>query len=66
KARSSKNFALPEEKVTKAKFRSLVQAANAYLRQHPHRLIRFDIISITAIPGKKPEYFFIEDVYFNN
>lgn len=64
KYRSSGKFGPPELKVNKQKFRNLVNAANGWMRKHPHfRDLRFDIMAITELPGKEVEYFFIKNVY---
>jgi|SRR5215217_3403152 len=64
KLRSSKNYGMPEENVTKKKFRYLTQAAQEYLYHHPeYKYIQFDILSINVAPGLEPEFFFIEDVF---
>ena len=64
KSRSSTNFGLPEDAVTKKKFQSLLQAADEFLFQHPqYRHVQYDILSISAIKNKVPEFFLIEDVY---
>lgn len=54
----------PEDSVTKKKFRFLVNATDEFLYQHPgFKDVRFNILSITIHKDKKPEFFFIEDVY---
>lgn len=54
----------PEESVTKKKFKYLLNAANEFLYQHPeYRHVQFDILAITLLKGKEPEFFLIEDVY---
>lgn len=64
KSRSSKNFGLPEEGVTKKKFQSLLNAADEFLFQHPeYRHVQYDILSISTFKDKAPEFFLIEDVY---
>ena len=64
KSRSSKNFGLPEESVTRKKFQSLLQAADEFLFQHPqYRHVQYDILSITISKHNPPEFFLIEDVY---
>ncbi len=63
KLRSSKHFGMPEENVTRKKFKFLTQAAEAYLAQHPeYKHIQFDILSIN-VSGATKEFFFIEDVF---
>lgn len=63
----SRNFfpgALPEESVTKKKFKFLVNAADEYLYQHPeYKHVQFDILAITLHRDGEPEYFLIEDVF---
>lgn len=64
KARSSKAFGFPEEKVTKKKFKFLASAADEFLFRHPHyKHIQFDILSINKVQNEE-EYFLIEDIYF--
>jgi len=64
KSRSSKNFGLPEDAVTKKKFQSLLQAADEFLFQHPqYRHVQYDVLSITTLKNQSPEFFLIEDVY---
>jgi putative endonuclease len=63
KLRSSKTFGMPEDNVTKKKFKFLKQAADEFLFQHPqYRHAQFDILSINVV-GEEKEYFFIEDVF---
>jgi putative endonuclease len=65
KSRSTKNYGLPEDSVTRKKFNNLLQAADEFLFQHPeYRHVQYDILSISTAQGKAPEYFLIEDVYF--
>ncbi|MER3464220.1 MAG: hypothetical protein C4329_07185 [Chitinophagaceae bacterium] len=64
KFRSYKAFGMPEESVTKKKMKFLMQAADQFLYKHPqYKHIQFDILSINAVSGKEPDYFFIQDVY---
>ena len=64
KVRSSKAFGLPEEAVTKKKFRSLLQAADEFLYRHPeYRHVQYDVLAINFYKNNPPEYFLIEDVY---
>jgi putative endonuclease len=64
KLRSSQMFGMPEENVNKKKMGYLFKAADEFLfRNKQYRHISFDILSIHAIPGRKTQYFFIEDVY---
>jgi putative endonuclease len=64
KSRSSKNFGLPEDAVTKKKFQSLLLAADEFLFQHPeYRHVQYDILAITTLRNSAPAFFLIEDVY---
>jgi putative endonuclease len=64
KLRSSKNYGLPEESVSKKKIKFLLQAVDQYLFLHPqYNNFHLDILSINVNPNSEPEYFFIEDVY---
>jgi putative endonuclease len=65
KYKSSGRFGPPELKVNKQKFRNLANAAAAWLRGHAHfRDFRIDVMAITELPGKEPEYFFIKNVFY--
>ncbi len=64
KIRSSRNYGLPEEAVTKKKFQRLLLAADAFLNQHPlYRHVQYDVLAINVSKNSKPEYLLIEDVY---
>lgn len=64
KARNFSPFGYPEDSVTKKKFKHLQKAADQYLfLNNGHPWIQYDILSITLHQHKKPEYFFIEDVF---
>ncbi len=64
KIRSSKAFGLPEENVTKKKFKALLNAADEFLYQHQqYRHVQYDILAITTLGKSAPEFFLIEDVY---
>lgn len=66
KTRRSRKFGYPEEDVTKKKMENLMNASEEFLFQYPKwKLIQFDILSITLSSKGLPEFFFIEDVYFN-
>jgi putative endonuclease len=54
---------LPEDSVTKRKFKRLLNAADEFLFQHPeYRHVQYDILSIT-IRNAQADFFLIEDVY---
>jgi len=64
KTRRTKNFGLPEEKVSNKKIQNLINAAEQFLYLNPQwKHIRFDILSVLMIKGQPVEYFFIEDVF---
>jgi putative endonuclease len=64
KSLKSTDVRLPEESVTKKKFRNLVRAAGEFLFQNQqYRHVQFDILSIVLNHENDPEYFLIEDVY---
>lgn len=55
---------LPENGVTKKKFRFLVRAAEAFLDTHKeYRHVQFDVVAITIYPHEEPEIVLIEDVF---
>lgn len=63
KYRSSNFGGYPEQAVNRKKIRDLLRAAEQYLFLNPqHQDFRLDIVSITEMPNKPVEYFFIEDV----
>jgi putative endonuclease len=63
KTRHSNSFGLPEQSVSKKKFRNLQIAAEHFLTIYPYwKRLQFDILSISrSILGDK--YLWIEDVY---
>lgn len=64
KTRRSLKFGFPEESVSEKKMENLMNAADAFLLQNPQwKRVQFDILSVQLLPGKAPEYYFIEDVY---
>jgi putative endonuclease len=64
KTRRTKQFGLPEEKVSKQKLQHLINAAEFYLYENPQwKHIRFDILAILLLKDKPVEFFLIEDVF---
>ena len=64
KIRSSNVFGLPEEAVTKKKFRRLLNAADEFLFQHPeYRHVQYDILAINKYRNEPIDFFLLEDVY---
>ncbi|OQY94441.1 MAG: hypothetical protein B6D37_08395 [Sphingobacteriales bacterium UTBCD1] len=65
KARKSDAFGNPEDSVTRKKFKYLQKATDEFLFLHPEfRFLQFDILSITRLNDKEPEFFLIEDFYY--
>ncbi len=63
KCRRSSTFGHPEESVTKAKIKNMIDASEEYLYINPNfQRIQFDVLAITIVT-EKIEYFLIEDVY---
>ena len=57
-------FGHPEEKVSTKKIRHLINAAEEFLYQYPQwKRVQFDVLAVTMLKNKEPEYFLIEDVY---
>lgn len=66
KTRRTKKFGYPEEDVTKKKMENLINASEQFIYLYPEwTQIQFDILSIFIPANRSPEFFFIEDVYFN-
>ncbi len=66
KTRRTRKFGYPEEDVTKKKMENLINASEEFIYLNPGwKLIQFDVLSISIAANSSPEFFFIEDVYFN-
>lgn len=64
KTRRTQKFGRPEESVTRKKLQNLIQAAEEYLHQYPQwKRIQFDVLAITLLKNKAPDFFLLEDVY---
>ena len=65
KARRSGQFGLPEEAVTPAKQKHILDAAQAYLQEHAEFEgdWRVDVISIRRIEGQSPEILHFENAF---
>lgn len=66
KTRTSHDMAPAESKVGDTKRRVMRRLARRYIRQLPHPLpppVRFDVISVYLIPGKKPEITHFENSF---
>ncbi len=65
KTRSSDAFGKPEAFVDARKQRFLTEAASAYMEQIGHDWeIRFDVVSVLAIPGREVLLEHFEDAFF--
>jgi putative endonuclease len=65
KTRTSTEFGLPEEGITLMKGRHMVNAAEAYMQDHPdlEKGWRLDVIAIRKLPGNQlPEIVHFENV----
>lgn len=63
KTRRTSKFGAPYEAVDYHKLRNLQAAINHYIRYRSIDMpVRFDVISIVAVPGGEPEIEHIEDV----
>jgi putative endonuclease len=63
KYRSSNFGGHPEAAVNRQKIKTLLRAIEQFLCKNPqYDDFRLDILSITQLPGKEADYFFIEDV----
>lgn len=64
KTRTSTTFGWPEEKVSEAKMRFLMAAAEEFLESCEATMrVQFDVLAINLHPAQPPAYFLLEDVY---
>jgi putative endonuclease len=64
KCRRSDLYGLPEDSVTKKKFKHLKYAADEFLFQNPgYKWIQYDVLSIILRKNTEPDFFLLEDVY---
>ncbi len=64
KSRNNTTIGLPEDSVTKKKFKSLQKAADEFLFLNPgYKWIQYDVLSITVYKNREPEFFLLEDVF---
>lgn len=64
KTRRSRRFGFPEEAVSRKKLKCLMTAGEEFLfRNNQWKRVQYDILSITLLNRKEPDFFFIEDVY---
>jgi putative endonuclease len=58
-------FGNPEERVSKAKLRTMMRTASHWLYEHAvpgEKRVRYDVLAIRLMDGKPPEYLLFEDV----
>jgi putative endonuclease len=64
KTRRTADYGFPEESISKWKLQCMLKAGAAFLGQHGvWKRVQYNVLSITLVNNKPPEYFFIEDVY---
>lgn len=64
KTRKNTKFGLPEESVSKAKQKKMIEGAEAFIELNNYKgEIRFDIISI-LYQNNKPTFYHIKDAFF--
>lgn len=64
KCRNASPAGLPEDNVTRKKFKKLQRAADQFLFLNPgHRWMQYDVLAITLHKDREPEYFLLEDVF---
>jgi putative endonuclease len=64
KMRASRNYGLPEDAVTKKKFKSLLNAADEFLFHHQqYKHVQYDILAISKYKNEPVEFFLLEDLY---
>lgn len=64
KSRRSTIYGPPEESISRKKIQHILHGASGWLLQFPgHSRVQYDVLSITLIRGKEPEFFWIEDLY---
>lgn len=64
KTRRTLEYGNPEEAVTPTKLRHVRYAVESYLRSvsTPPKDYQIDVLAITALPGQKPEFHYVEGV----
>lgn len=64
KTRRSRSFGNPEDSITRKKLLHLRRTVDVYFAQAKvmPREYQMDALAITAIPGERPEYHFIENI----
>lgn len=62
KSRKSNKYGYPEENVSKAKIKNLINASVAFIEQNPQwKRIQFDVLAVTFT--QPVDFFLIEDVF---
>ena len=65
KYRNTLEFGRPEEAITGKKLRHLERAILLWLEEQktPPKRYQADAVAITALPGKQPEFYWIENIF---
>jgi putative endonuclease len=64
KTRKSHKHGYPEESVSPKKIRNLMQAGAEFMFQYPGWIrVQYNILAITILHDRAPDYFLIEDIY---
>ena len=63
--KARKNTDPPEDSVGIQKQQRIIRAANAYVARYKlqDKPFRFDILAVTSIPGRKPEFRLLRDAF---
>ena len=63
--KSRRNSDPPEDSVNARKQQRIIRAARTYLSRHHHHNVsyRFDILTVTSLPGSSPVYRIIRDAF---
>ena len=64
KIRNFSKYGMPEDAVTRTKFKQIQRATNHFLSLNPgYKWIQYGIIAINIFKDKDPEILFLQDVY---
>ncbi|MFA5935926.1 MAG: YraN family protein [Patescibacteria group bacterium] len=65
KTRRSRMYGNPEDSITRTKLLHLRRTIEVYLQQarSAPRNYQADALAITAIPGQKPEFYYVENIF---
>ena len=65
KSGTGSSYGRPEERVSRKKIGNLMRAAVAWQHRfaQPGKRVQYDVLSVSMLRDKEPEYLLIEDVY---